>query len=86
MSSYSVTDARKKFADLIGQVQFGGERFTIEKHGKPVAALVSAEDYEILEELEDRALLKMALEALEEYEKNPVTYTHEEVFGDLHED
>jgi prevent-host-death family protein len=33
-------DARRDFADLLGRVQFKGERFAITKYGKTVALLV----------------------------------------------
>jgi PHD/YefM family antitoxin component YafN of YafNO toxin-antitoxin module len=35
-------------------VALQGERIVLERHGKPVAALVSVEDLQLLEELEDR--------------------------------
>ena len=36
------------------RVAYKGERIVLERHGKDVAALVSVEDLELLEELEDR--------------------------------
>jgi prevent-host-death family protein len=33
-------EARAKWADLLGRVEFAGERFAITKHGKEVAWLV----------------------------------------------
>ena len=33
-------DARNQFADLLGQVHYGGETIIIERAGKPMAALV----------------------------------------------
>ncbi|MEO1745353.1 MAG: type II toxin-antitoxin system Phd/YefM family antitoxin [Pseudomonadota bacterium] len=83
MSKLSVSEARKSLAEAVGKVQFGGERIIIEKHGKPVAGLVSADDLQLLEDLEDKALAIMAEEALEEHRRDPVTYTHEEVFAEM---
>jgi prevent-host-death family protein len=47
----SVTDARKKLADLVNQVVYRGERIVLTRHGKVVAAIVSAEDFELLNRL-----------------------------------
>ncbi len=46
-----VTDARAQLAELVNRVVFGGERIVLTRHKKPVAAIVSAEDYELLESL-----------------------------------
>lgn len=79
----SLSEARDNWADLIGQVQFGGERVTISKRGKPVAVVVSVEDAAWLEAMEDRIDLELAREALAEMErKGGRTFTHDEVFGE----
>lgn len=41
--------ARDEFADLINRVAYSRERVVIERSRKPVAALVSLEDLEILD-------------------------------------
>jgi prevent-host-death family protein len=46
-----VTEARAQLAELVNRVVFGGERIVLTRHKKPVAAIVSAEDYELLESL-----------------------------------
>jgi prevent-host-death family protein len=51
-STISTTKAREFLADLITEVAFKGERVLLTRHGKPVAALISAEDLERLEQLE----------------------------------
>ncbi|MFI8189502.1 type II toxin-antitoxin system Phd/YefM family antitoxin [Streptomyces sp. NPDC085946] len=50
-----VTQARAELADLINQVVYGGERVVVTRHGKPLVALVSADDLRRLEELRDGA-------------------------------
>src|SRR5690606_41608157 len=50
-----VTQARAELADLTNRVVYGGERVVLTRHGKPLAALVSADDLRRLEELERRA-------------------------------
>lgn len=46
-----VTQARAEFADLVNRVVYGGERIVVTRHGKPIAALVSAADLDLLERL-----------------------------------
>ncbi|MFE9329398.1 type II toxin-antitoxin system Phd/YefM family antitoxin [Streptomyces sp. NPDC006925] len=44
-----VTQARAELAELINRVVYGEERVVVTRHGKPLAALVSAADLERLE-------------------------------------
>jgi len=46
-----VTQARADLADLVNRVAYSGERVVLTRHGRPLAALVSAEDLERLEQL-----------------------------------
>lgn len=50
-----VTQVRAELADLINRVVYGGERIVVTRHGKPIAALVSAADLRTLEELDGAA-------------------------------
>lgn len=45
-----VTQARAELADLINRVVYGGERVVVTRHGKPLVALVSADDLRRLED------------------------------------
>jgi prevent-host-death family protein len=47
-----VTQARAELAELINRVVYGGERVVVTRHGKPLVALVSADDLRRLEEME----------------------------------
>ena len=49
-----VTQARAELADLINRVVYGGERVVVTRHGKPLVALVSADDLRRLEEQGER--------------------------------
>lgn len=53
MSAVNTTDARNNFVELINRANYSGERIRIERHGKPVAAIISCEDLACLEALED---------------------------------
>ncbi len=49
-SSMNVADAKKHLSELMSRVAYNHERFLILRHGKPMAALVSAEDLARLEQ------------------------------------
>ena len=42
----STRDARANFADMLGRVYYTKEPVIVEKKGKPVAVVISPEDYE----------------------------------------
>lgn len=44
-----MTQARIQLAELVNRVAYAGERVELTRHGRVVAALVSAEDYDQLE-------------------------------------
>jgi prevent-host-death family protein len=62
----SISEIRDNLADALNRVAYGGERVVLERRGKGVAALVSLEDLQTLEELEDQADVKAAKKALKE--------------------
>jgi prevent-host-death family protein len=47
--SYKITDAREMFAELINRAAYQGARIVLERHGNPIAAIVSIHDVEHLE-------------------------------------
>jgi PHD/YefM family antitoxin component YafN of YafNO toxin-antitoxin module len=54
---------------MLDRVAHKGERIAVRRHGKTAAALVSADDLELLERLEDRIDLEEARASLREAEK-----------------
>ena len=60
-----VTEAKAHLSELMARVGYGGERFVIERRGRPLAALVRVEDLERLEaegrEVSSRSLGALAL-------------------------
>lgn len=48
MNTVGVAEAKKRFSEIMSRVAYNGDRFIIERHGKPMAALVSPEDLERL--------------------------------------
>ncbi|MEX1141598.1 MAG: type II toxin-antitoxin system Phd/YefM family antitoxin [Thermoleophilaceae bacterium] len=61
-----MSDARESLADVVNRVRYTGERLTLTRRGRPVAALVSVEDAELLERLDDETDLEAARRALAE--------------------
>lgn len=52
------SQARERFSEILNEVSYGHERMMLQRHGKDVAAVISADDLKLLEELEDRADLR----------------------------
>ena len=69
MTHMSVTKARSEFAEIVNRAAYGHERIVITRRGKDIAAVVPAEDMDLLEELEDRMDIKAAEKALAESEE-----------------
>jgi prevent-host-death family protein len=49
-----ISEARSEFSELVNRAAYRHERVLLTRHGKPVAAIISKEDLEYLEALEDR--------------------------------
>lgn len=58
--------ARERLADVLNEVSVRGDRIVLERHGKDVAAVISIDDLELLELLEDRYDLELSRAALAE--------------------
>jgi prevent-host-death family protein len=69
-----LTQARARFTESVNRVTYRGERILIQKHGRPVAALVPVEDLALIRELEDRIDLADARKALAEAKGKPVPW------------
>jgi prevent-host-death family protein len=66
MATMTVAEAKNRFSDVLRRAEYGGERVIVERHGKPVAAIVSTEDLRRLEATEDAGDLRDAQAALAE--------------------
>jgi prevent-host-death family protein len=58
------TDARNHLNELVNRVRYGKERVIITHHNQEAAAIISRDDLELLERIEDILLGEAALEAL----------------------
>ncbi len=70
LSKISTVDARKKFSDIINRVAYGKEAFVLTRRGEPLAALVSMEEFTLLQEIEDRMDIEEAWRARAEPGEN----------------
>lgn len=62
----SASRVRDDFAETLNRVAYGGERIVLDRHGKPVAAIIPIGDLTFLEEMEDRLDVEAAKLALAE--------------------
>ena len=66
MSVVSVSRMKETLSEILNRVAFGRERIVVASRGKPKAAVISIDDLQLLEELEDAVA---AREAIEEQER-----------------
>ena len=50
----SLAEAKAKLSAVVDDVRHGSRRYLIERHGKPAAAIVSVEELEKLEQLDEQ--------------------------------
>jgi prevent-host-death family protein len=67
----SATAIRQSFSESLNRAAFGGERVVIQRHGKPIAAVVPIEDLRLIEEMEDKADIAAARRARKEKGRIP---------------
>jgi len=84
MIEVTVSQARERLADLLGQVEHAHAQVTITRHGKPVAAIVTMEDLAFMESAEDAFWRKELDEECSRPDYDPnERYSAEEVFAAL---
>ena len=79
-TTISTADARKHFADIVNKVAYGNEPIVLTRRGQEVAALVSIEEFELLQQIEDHIDIEDAKKALEDSGAN---ISSEEVWKQL---
>ena len=65
----STAEARGRFAEVLDAAEHYHERVMITRNGKPVAAVISIEDLELLQALEDQVDQEAAAKAIAESEE-----------------
>ncbi|MBI5559304.1 MAG: type II toxin-antitoxin system Phd/YefM family antitoxin [Deltaproteobacteria bacterium] len=65
-TTISIADARKKIADIVNKVAYGKEPIVLTRRGQGVAALISIDELELLQQIEDYIDIEDAKKALAE--------------------
>jgi len=69
-TTISTADARKKLADLVNKVAYGKEPIILTRRGEEIAALISMEELQLLQQIEDFIDIEDAKKSLAEPGKN----------------
>ncbi|MEM7590130.1 MAG: type II toxin-antitoxin system Phd/YefM family antitoxin [Cyanobacteria bacterium P01_A01_bin.83] len=85
MKFLSSAEARKNFADTLNRVAYGSEHIAIRRSGNEYVYLISAQDYELFQQLlqkvEDREDLDVAESRMNDPQQETVGF--DEFFSDL---
>jgi prevent-host-death family protein len=65
-TTISTADARKNFADIVNRVAYSKEPIVLTRRGRGVAALISIDELELLQQIEDYIDIEDAKKALNE--------------------
>ena len=66
----STADARMSFSEIINKVAYGNEPIILTRRGKRIAAIVSINEFELLQRIEDHMDIADAKAALSETGEN----------------
>jgi prevent-host-death family protein len=50
LTPIGIAEAKRRFADVLGSVRYGGERYVVERNGTPMAAIVPLSDVGMTEQ------------------------------------
>ncbi len=64
MTTVQVSDFRQNLSEIGNKTAYTGERFCVQRNGKPLFAVVPFDDMVLLEHLEDQMDLELAAKAL----------------------
>jgi antitoxin Phd len=67
---FSFSEARSHLADIANKVIYAGKRAVLTRKGKKAVAIISIEDLETLQAMEDRIDLEDARKALADFKKH----------------
>ncbi|MBW6511623.1 MAG: type II toxin-antitoxin system Phd/YefM family antitoxin [Desulfuromonadaceae bacterium] len=69
-NTVTTAEARKKLAEIVNKVAYGKEPVVLTRRGEEIAALISMEELELLELIEDHIDIEDAKKALAERGEN----------------
>jgi prevent-host-death family protein len=75
---YTAQETREKLSDILGTVYYGKEPVIVEKRGRPVAVLISPEDFELLQQERERRFT-----VIDRIQERNADFDLEEVLGDV---
>lgn len=70
MSTIPFSEARTHLTDIVNEVAYGGKRIVLTRKGKKLVAIVSLEDLDIIEAVEDKLDVAAAKKADEDIKKH----------------
>ena len=70
MTTVTTAEARKRLAEIVNKVAYGKEPIVLTRRGEEIAALISMEELELLQLIEDRIDIEDAKKALSEPGEN----------------
>jgi len=70
LNTVSTAEARKKLSEIVNKVAYGKEPIVLTRRGEEIAALISMEELEFLQLIEERIDIEDAIKALEEPGEN----------------
>jgi prevent-host-death family protein len=70
MTTVTTAEARKKLAEIVNKVAYGKEPVILTRRGEEIAALISMEELELLQLIEDRIDIEDAKKTLAEPGEN----------------
>jgi len=70
LNTVSTAEARKKLAEIVNKVAYGKELVVLTRRGEKIAALISMEELELLQLIEDHIDIEDARKSLEEPGEN----------------
>ncbi len=63
-TTITTADARKNFADIVNKVAYSKEPIVLTRRGQKIAALISMDELELLQQIEDHIDIEDAKKAL----------------------
>ncbi|MCB1113785.1 MAG: type II toxin-antitoxin system Phd/YefM family antitoxin [Chlamydiia bacterium] len=64
------SEARSELTDIVNHVAYGQDRYVLTRNGKDVAAIISIDDFELFEQLEDYLDLQTAKQVDKDIKKH----------------
>ena len=87
MKAISSKEAREQMAEILNQVVYKGKHYTLTRHGKGVAVIISLEEWNalerLMEKLEDEEDIRDADAAMERRKKGEKTISHKKLKREL---